>query len=273
MELFMRNGTFTWLSFFALFSVVFLGWLSAVIFFRNKWRKEDQTALKIVYPRPISPTNMWLRLRKLDLATVEERLQEKYPDWNAERLKKAIIEYRKFLYLFGVNTGGVIVPWNDDVDEVWHAHILQMKKYEEDCQMLFGELLYHDTSVKRGTQNHEDGVAFTSRAYNQSFSVPANAWRASSVSYDSSSDMPWIVWWMMFGGDFLGGSSITYDSQTHSFVDETQSHHHAGGVAGDNNLISLQGDGASSTCSPSSSSCSSSPSSSCGSSGSCGGSC
>jgi hypothetical protein len=35
-----------------------------------------------------------------------------------------------------------IVP-NREIDQVWHQHILDTSKYDEDCQMLFGRVLHH----------------------------------------------------------------------------------------------------------------------------------
>lgn len=35
-----------------------------------------------------------------------------------------------------------LVP-SEEIDEVWHNHILDTKKYQEDCKLIFGELLHH----------------------------------------------------------------------------------------------------------------------------------
>jgi hypothetical protein len=41
-----------------------------------------------------------------------------------------------------------LVP-SEEVDEFWHNHILDTKKYFKDCELFFGEYLHHDPSFGR----------------------------------------------------------------------------------------------------------------------------
>lgn len=53
-----------------------------------------------------------------------------------------ITMYRRFLALNLLYPELTIVP-TDEMDEVWHTHILDTAKYDADCDMLFGAKLHH----------------------------------------------------------------------------------------------------------------------------------
>ncbi len=66
--------------------------------------------------------------------------------WSRERAEATVGEYRKFLVLVGEallqQDNEPVVPWGG-VDDVWHAHILDTEKYQQDCNDLFGRFLHH----------------------------------------------------------------------------------------------------------------------------------
>lgn len=51
--------------------------------------------------------------------------------------------YLKFLLLQKRHWGTTLVP-TEDVDEMWHLHMLRPRAYAEDCQKLFGTVLDHN---------------------------------------------------------------------------------------------------------------------------------
>ena len=57
----------------------------------------------------------------------------------------AINEYKRFLTLKIENPTRNLAP-TDLMDEVWHFHILDTKRYAEDCQRLFDRFLHHRPS-------------------------------------------------------------------------------------------------------------------------------
>lgn len=59
-----------------------------------------------------------------------------------EEWDKAEFEYRRFLSLKQVYPGVSLVP-SKQVDQVWHAHILDTHAYREDCNKLFGRFIDH----------------------------------------------------------------------------------------------------------------------------------
>lgn len=72
----------------------------------------------------------------IDLSCVRERFRKHHPQVDAERAEKA---YRVFL---GSINAGQVVPIND-ADLFWHMHLMDTKKYAQDCHTLFGRFLHH----------------------------------------------------------------------------------------------------------------------------------
>jgi hypothetical protein len=55
---------------------------------------------------------------------------------------QAIEQYRRFLFLHHRHPNHPLVP-SQEIDRVWHVHILDTAKYREDCQFLFGRFIDH----------------------------------------------------------------------------------------------------------------------------------
>jgi hypothetical protein len=51
-------------------------------------------------------------------------------------------QYRKYLFL-NVKYPDQIIPPSDDIDELWHNHILDTHLYIKDCDALFGKYKHH----------------------------------------------------------------------------------------------------------------------------------
>lgn len=79
-------------------------------------------------------------IAKLNLTCVLSKVMRDNPHWTETRAKEAVHDYRYFLAL--ALLPGSITP-SPDIDEMWHAHILFMRKYERDCNSVFGHILYH----------------------------------------------------------------------------------------------------------------------------------
>jgi hypothetical protein len=93
----------------------------------------------------IQNPELWDKIQKLDLRAIIHKLthvEEKYgwPVPVAEAVEKA---YKRYLYLAGTYGGTVSIVPTKIIDEFWHMHILDTRKYAEDCGNLFGRLLHH----------------------------------------------------------------------------------------------------------------------------------
>lgn len=62
--------------------------------------------------------------------------------WDPERVECALHEYRQFLALMLWHPEAVLVP-SDDIDEVWHTHVLNTARYQADCEAIFGCFQHH----------------------------------------------------------------------------------------------------------------------------------
>ena len=86
----------------------------------------------------------WLRVEKIDLAAINHKLMMDHPGhWTDEAVQRAEYFYRRFLVLHAMYPLEDLVP-TKQIDEYWHQHILDTRKYADDCEFLFGEFLHHD---------------------------------------------------------------------------------------------------------------------------------
>jgi len=58
------------------------------------------------------------------------------------RVEQAIARYKMFLLLVYLYPNTTIVPTRE-IDEVWHKHLSDTRKYREDCELLFGRFIDH----------------------------------------------------------------------------------------------------------------------------------
>lgn len=84
------------------------------------------------------------KVRFLDLGSVAYQLMHSNtgPRWTEAKTVAAIARYLAFLYLIDSYPHLQLVP-TQEIDQVWHQHILDTSKYAEDCQMLFGRMIHH----------------------------------------------------------------------------------------------------------------------------------
>lgn len=70
----------------------------------------------------------------IDLESVKARVKRDHPAIDVDAVEA---QYREFLRI------GAGQPPSEAVDRFWHAHILDTKKYAQDCHHLFGRFLHH----------------------------------------------------------------------------------------------------------------------------------
>lgn len=84
-------------------------------------------------------------IQELDFSMVKTKLmnQELGEGWSQEHCDRVCEEYCRFLALKrAYPTFTEIVP-SSPIDTFWHYHILDTKKYADDCQAIFGFFLHH----------------------------------------------------------------------------------------------------------------------------------
>lgn len=87
-------------------------------------------------------------LHHLDMGPIARRLMHPThgPGWNRQHTRWAIAQYLLFLGLMHYYPGQPLRPTRD-VDTVWHTHILDTRKYREDCTLLFGTFMDHQPEM------------------------------------------------------------------------------------------------------------------------------
>lgn len=82
-------------------------------------------------------------IEALDLAPIKVKLMDKKEGtgWSREHADQMEILYKRFLFLM-VTEKAPIVP-TKEIDIFWHQHILDTRKYAEDCEVTFGYFLHH----------------------------------------------------------------------------------------------------------------------------------
>lgn len=81
------------------------------------------------------------RVAAVDFTMLKHKLgQEK--GWSPEHQCEVEDLYRRFLALNIVYPNQKICP-TGPIDEFWHAHILDTRAYEQDCDFLFGHYFHH----------------------------------------------------------------------------------------------------------------------------------
>lgn len=113
-----------------------------------------------------------LDLEPMIFRTTHEEVGE---GWTVEKADQVEIWYRQFLLLNFLYYGERSIVPTADVDKMWHAHILDTEKYDEDCQHLFGFKLQHFPYMGlRGAedkQNLERSFVSTVKMYQKFFST------------------------------------------------------------------------------------------------------
>jgi hypothetical protein len=106
------------------------------------------------------------RISKLDLNPIKFKLRESegYSDQEIAVIDKW---YRRFLLLATTHPEkAVVVP--DPIDDMWHHHILDTRKYEADCKEVFGQFLHHFPYF--GLRSEDDALALRA-AYEETNSL------------------------------------------------------------------------------------------------------
>jgi len=84
----------------------------------------------------------YLGRKLLDDDAYEALRRNGEPLWDEERVARALHEYKQFLALMYWNREAALVP-SEDIDDVWHTHVLNTARYQQDCETIFGCFQHH----------------------------------------------------------------------------------------------------------------------------------
>ena len=81
------------------------------------------------------------RIEGIDLEPIKFKLS-KLEGYSIDEINVVEKWYRRFLFLAWRHpSSAVVVP--EPIDAMWHHHILDTKKYADDCSRVFGDFLHH----------------------------------------------------------------------------------------------------------------------------------
>lgn len=102
----------------------------------------NDTNLKMVFNKSEFDKAIVL-VSEWDFSLTKQKLLElDYAGWTLERAEEAEKNYKRYLAVTKALDGFQLVP-NGDVDRFWHEHILDTRRYVQDCTELFGGFLHH----------------------------------------------------------------------------------------------------------------------------------
>jgi len=113
-------------------------------------------------------------VKEWDFSLAIKKLQEpSYGSWSESRALQAVEDYKRYLSITKTLNGYQLVP-NGDLDEVWHLHLLDTRRYVDDCYSLFGGFLHHYPYYgmidQENKQDWLDNQEFSSDLWNKLFS-------------------------------------------------------------------------------------------------------
>jgi len=83
-------------------------------------------------------------IEALDLGPIKFKAARKEDGygWSAAYADQVETAYKRYLILVAKYANLPIAP-NRDIDRFWHMHILDTRKYAEDCEATFGRFMHH----------------------------------------------------------------------------------------------------------------------------------
>lgn len=104
--------------------------------------------------------------------------------WSLDFARSVVREYKRFAYLAMMGDGPV-TP-SDEVDQVWHLHVLYTREYDHFCSDVLGRKLHHGPTRGREQNAHfKEQYKRTLRRYLTVFGhrPPSNVWPPADVRF------------------------------------------------------------------------------------------
>lgn len=87
-------------------------------------------------------------IHTMDFSQIKNKIIQKDPNvarvWLPDEVDEALLYYKNFLYLNKKYLPTYkIIPPSSEIDEIWHHHILDTRRYHRDCIAIFGYYFHH----------------------------------------------------------------------------------------------------------------------------------
>jgi len=111
-------------------------------------------------------------VENLDFMTQNQKLIS-YSGWKSAKVIAVEGLYKEWLILHKVYGDKFALAPNKALDEYWHCHILDTKKYMKDCEQVFGYYLHHypyfGLTESEPSQDLEQGFLLTQDLFKKHF--------------------------------------------------------------------------------------------------------
>lgn len=123
---------------------------------------------------------LWTKLSRYDIGYAEAALSftdrlARDNNWSASFAARAVVEYKKFVYL-AMTGDGPVTP-SDEVDQVWHLHLVYTHDYWGEFTQLLGAPLHHGPTPggDKAMVGYQSFYAQTKARYEEEFGEPPAA--------------------------------------------------------------------------------------------------
>ncbi len=128
---------------------------------------------------------LWVRLHTYELDQVDDQLPfskrlARENNWTIEYAKRVMHEYKRFVFL-AMTSGHPVTP-SDEIDQVWHLHLIYTKAYwEEFCKEIIRAPFHHHPTKggKKEGEKFRNWYARTKQTYREVFGEepPSDIWK------------------------------------------------------------------------------------------------
>ncbi|MCC5944888.1 MAG: hypothetical protein JJT94_08125 [Bernardetiaceae bacterium] len=106
--------------------------------------------------------------------------------WNHDYALRCFTEYKKFMFLICISPQP-LTP-SDEIDQVWHLHLLYTRSYWEDfCQKTLNQNIHHGPTKggKKEGEKFMNYYEFTKKIYTLKFEIepPSDIWKPSEIRF------------------------------------------------------------------------------------------
>lgn len=135
-------------------------------------------------------SDLWSRIQQVDLndptshLKITERLASEN-GWKQEYASRVVEEYKRFMYL-AIVCSHAVTP-SDQVDQMWHLHMIYTRDYDSFCEDVLGKWIHHGPTKGGKAQDDlfEKQYRETKESYLEEFgqAVPEDIWPPASVRF------------------------------------------------------------------------------------------
>ncbi len=128
---------------------------------------------------------LWARLQAYELDQVDAQLPfskrlARENNWTVDYAKRVMNEYKRFVFL-AMTSGHPVTP-SDEIDQVWHLHLIYTKAYwEEFCKDIIRAPFHHHPTKggKKEGEKFRNWYARTKQTYREVFGEepPSDIWK------------------------------------------------------------------------------------------------